>query len=52
MEQVAKNTLFEITAYDWTATAYQEKQVGNQAYFTFALANTLVFLVPAAQYKN
>jgi HAE1 family hydrophobic/amphiphilic exporter-1 len=52
MEQVAKNTLPQGISYDWTATAYQEKQVGNQAYFIYALAIILVFLVLAAQYES
>ena len=39
-------------AYDWTATAYQEKQVGNQAYFIYALSITLVFMVLAALYES
>jgi HAE1 family hydrophobic/amphiphilic exporter-1 len=52
MEQVAKNNLPQGAAYDWTATAFQEKQVGNQAYFIYALAITLVFLVLAAQYES
>ena len=39
-------------SYDWTATSYQEKQVGNQAYFIYALSITLVFLVLAAQYES
>jgi hydrophobic/amphiphilic exporter-1 (mainly G- bacteria), HAE1 family len=52
MEQVAKNNLTQGAAYDWTATAYQEKQVGNQAYFIYALAITLVFLVLAALYES
>jgi HAE1 family hydrophobic/amphiphilic exporter-1 len=52
MEQVAKNTLPLGISYDWTATAYQEKQVGNQAYFIYALAIILVFLVLAAQYES
>jgi HAE1 family hydrophobic/amphiphilic exporter-1 len=52
MEQVAKNTLPEGISFDWTATAYEEKQVGNTAYFIFALAITLVFLVLAAQYES
>ena len=42
MEQVADNTLPRGMAYDWTATAYQEKQVGIQAYFIYALSITLV----------
>jgi HAE1 family hydrophobic/amphiphilic exporter-1 len=52
MEQVAKHTLPQGISSDWTATAYQEKQVGNQAYFIYALAIILVFLVLAAQYES
>ncbi|MCK9376716.1 MAG: multidrug efflux RND transporter permease subunit [Syntrophobacterales bacterium] len=52
MGQVAKNTLPRGMSYDWTATSFQEKQVGNQAYFIYALSITLVFLVLAAQYEN
>jgi HAE1 family hydrophobic/amphiphilic exporter-1 len=52
MEQVAKNTLPDGISYDWTATAYQEKQIGHQAYFIYALSITLVFLVLAAQYES
>jgi HAE1 family hydrophobic/amphiphilic exporter-1 len=39
-------------SFDWTATSFQEKQAGNQAYFIYALSITLVFLVLAAQYEN
>jgi HAE1 family hydrophobic/amphiphilic exporter-1 len=52
MEQLAAHTLPQGISYDWTATAYQEKQVGNQAYFIYALAIILVFLVLAAQYES
>jgi len=52
MEQAAKNILPAGVSFDWTATAYQEKQVGNQAYFIYALAIILVFLVLAAQYES
>jgi HAE1 family hydrophobic/amphiphilic exporter-1 len=52
MEQVAKHVLPVGFSYDWTATAYQEKQVGNQAYFIYALAIILVFLVLSAQYES
>ncbi len=52
MEQVAQHTLSEGIAFDWTATAYQERQIGNQAYFIYALAILLVFLVLAAQYES
>jgi len=52
MEQVAENILPPGISYDWTATAYQEKQVGSQAYFIYALSILLVFLVLAAQYES
>jgi len=52
MEQVAEHALPRGMAYDWTATAYQEKQVGTQAYFIYALSITLVFLVLAALYES
>ena len=52
MEQVAQNTLPSGMAYEWTATAYQEKQTGNTAYFIYALSLILVFLVLAAQYES
>jgi HAE1 family hydrophobic/amphiphilic exporter-1 len=52
MEQVADNTLPEGLSYDWTATAFQEKQVGGQAYFIYALSIILVFLVLAALYES
>ena len=52
MEEVARRTLSEGIGFDWTATAYQERQIGNQAYFIYALAMVLVFLVLAAQYES
>jgi hydrophobic/amphiphilic exporter-1 (mainly G- bacteria), HAE1 family len=52
MEQVASNNLPQGISSEWTATAYQEKQVGNQAYYIYALAIILVFLVLAAQYES
>ena len=52
MEQVAASSLPQGMSYDWTATAYQEKQVGNQAYFIYLLSILLVFLVLAAQYES
>jgi len=52
MEQVANHNLPQGISYDWTATAYQEKTMGNQAYFIYALAIILVFLVLAAQYES
>jgi hydrophobic/amphiphilic exporter-1 (mainly G- bacteria), HAE1 family len=52
MEQIAAHTLPQGMAFSWTATSYQEKQVGNQAYFIFLLSILLVFLVLAAQYES
>jgi HAE1 family hydrophobic/amphiphilic exporter-1 len=38
--------------YEWTGMSYQEKNVGNQAIYVFALAVLLVYLVLAAQYES
>ena len=52
MEQVAANTLPLGMGYDWTAMSYQEKIVGNQIYYVFALALLLVYLCLAGQYES
>ena len=52
MEQVARNNLPQGMSFEWTATAFQEKQLGNTAYFVYALSILLVFLVLAAQYES
>jgi HAE1 family hydrophobic/amphiphilic exporter-1 len=52
MEQVAAKTLPEGMAYDWTSTSYQEKQVGNEAYFVYAMCIILVYMVLAALYES
>ncbi|TRW91200.1 efflux RND transporter permease subunit [Candidatus Methylobacter oryzae] len=52
MEQVSNQTLPKGIGFDWTATSYQEKQVGNQAYFIYVLSITLVFMVLAALYES
>jgi HAE1 family hydrophobic/amphiphilic exporter-1 len=52
MEQLAAETLPAGMAYDWTSTSYQEKKVGNQAYFIYALSIILVYLVLAALYES
>ncbi len=52
MEEVADHNLPQGTGYDWTTISYQEKLVGNQAYFIYALSILLVFLVLAAQYES
>jgi len=52
MEQLAAGVLPRGMSYDWTATSYQEKQIGYQAYFIYALSITLVFMVLAALYES
>jgi len=52
MEELANSILPRGMGYDWTATSYQEKQIGHQAYFIYALSITLVFMVLAALYES
>src|SRR5213076_2236412 len=52
MEEIAAKTLPRGTGYEWTAMSYQEKVVGSQIYFVFALAMLLVYLVLAGQYES
>lgn len=52
MEQVADHTLPTGTGFEWTALSYQEKAVGGQIYFIFALAMLLVYFVLAGQYES
>ncbi len=52
MRQIASETLPQGMDYEWTGLSYQEKLIGNQAFFIFALSITLVFLVLAAQYES
>ena len=52
MEQMVAAKSAEGIGYEWTGMSYQEKLVGNQAIFVFALSVLLVFLVLAAQYES
>jgi hydrophobic/amphiphilic exporter-1 (mainly G- bacteria), HAE1 family len=52
MEQIAAKSLPSGMGYEWTAMSYQEKLVGNQLYYIFALAMLLVYLVLAGQYES
>jgi HAE1 family hydrophobic/amphiphilic exporter-1 len=52
MEQVADRTLPPGTGFEWSGMSYQEKAVGNQLYYVFALAMLLVYLVLAGQYES
>ena len=52
MEENAARTLPPGAGTEWTAMSYQEKIVGNQMYFVFAMALLLVYLVLAGQYES
>jgi HAE1 family hydrophobic/amphiphilic exporter-1 len=52
MEQTAAQKLPEGMAYDWTTSSFQEKKVGNQAYFIYALSIFFVYMVLAALYES
>jgi HAE1 family hydrophobic/amphiphilic exporter-1 len=52
MEQLAASAVPAGMAYEWTAMSYQEKVVGHQIYYVFALALLLVYLCLAGQYES
>jgi len=52
MEEIATRVLPRGMGFEWTAMSYQEKVVGGQIYFAFALALLLVYLVLAGQYES
>jgi HAE1 family hydrophobic/amphiphilic exporter-1 len=52
MEEIATRTLPPGVGFEWTAMSYQEKIVGNQMIYVFALAMLLVYLVLAGQYES
>jgi HAE1 family hydrophobic/amphiphilic exporter-1 len=52
MERIASSRLPEGTAYEWTSTSYQEKKIGAQVYFIYALSIFLVYMVLAALYES
>jgi hydrophobic/amphiphilic exporter-1 (mainly G- bacteria), HAE1 family len=52
MEQIASRNLPDRMGYEWTGMAYQEKRVGGEAVWIFAMAVLLVYLVLAAQYES
>ena len=52
MERLAADTLPRGIGYEWTATSYQERQVGYKAYFIHAMSVILVFMVLAALYES
>src|SRR4051794_4867065 len=52
MDQMAAQKLPAGVGTEWTAMSYQEKRVGGQALYVFALAVLMVYLVLAAQYES
>jgi hydrophobic/amphiphilic exporter-1 (mainly G- bacteria), HAE1 family len=52
MDQIGAHALPTGTGYEWTAMSYQEKAVGSQTYFVFAVALLLVYFVLAGQYES
>jgi HAE1 family hydrophobic/amphiphilic exporter-1 len=52
LEQVADKTLPPGMGTEWSAMSYQEKAVGNQIYYVFALAVLLVYFALAGQYES
>jgi len=52
MEQLASEKLPASMGFEWTGMSYQEKKVGSEAVYIFALAILLVFLVLSAQYES
>ncbi len=52
LARIADSKLPTGMGYEWTGMSFQEKLVGGQAYFIFAIALVLVFLVLAGQYEN
>ena len=52
MEQVAKQSLPDGYALEWTGTSYQEKASGGSSSIVFLVGVIMVFLVLAAQYER
>jgi HAE1 family hydrophobic/amphiphilic exporter-1 len=52
MQDMAAQKLPTDMGFEWTGMSFQEKLVGNQAFFVFAIASLMVFLVLAAQYES
>jgi HAE1 family hydrophobic/amphiphilic exporter-1 len=52
MDEITAKTLPPGVGSSWTALSYQEKLVGGQIYYVFALALLLVYLVLAGQYES
>jgi hydrophobe/amphiphile efflux-1 (HAE1) family protein len=52
MEAIAREQLPETMSFEWTGTAYQERQAGREAQLVLGLSLLVVFLFLAAQYES
>ena len=52
MEAIAAEVLPETMSFEWTGTAFQERQAGREAQIILALSLLVVFLFLAAQYES
>jgi hydrophobe/amphiphile efflux-1 (HAE1) family protein len=52
MEEIAREVLPASMSFEWTGTAYQEREAGNEARMILALSLIVVFLFLAAQYES
>ena len=52
MERIADNVLPEGFSYEWSALSYQERSVGGQVVWLFALAILFAYLFLVAQYES
>jgi len=52
MEAIARDLLPEAWSFEWTGTAYQERQAGREAQLILGLSLVVVFLFLAAQYES
>lgn len=52
MERIAKENLAGTMSYEWTGTAYEEKQAGSQIGLLLGLSMVVVFLLLAALYNS
>jgi len=52
MEEIAREGMPPTMSFEWTGTAYQERQTGNETRIILALSLLVVFLFLAAQYES
>jgi multidrug efflux pump subunit AcrB len=52
MEEIARRVMPPTMGFEWTGTAYQERQSGSEAVIILSLSLLVVFLFLAAQYES